>query len=330
MIKKAFLAGQILLLSFSALALETDNYITWNMELKDSAEDINAFISREINTALDKANNKRKIQSCRAVTFQIAKRFKASPVIFKHPMEDWIRESLSEEQVFPKTDKWIKQSIYRYPYRFYLKAMPVAPNVQIGGFYLGTDKLSHFTSTGRRYLSHYLKKIKHGWTDDEAQKSAIRFGLANEATVLGTWSSGVFSYGDMEANYQGFLFYKKMCMNESDNYLEQDEEGTWKLVKSPEMRDFVSAYWDETFNLSYRKYANWVQTAPVIKDLYCGESILSFGKKRLDKYKLSPFTSYSLDYIKELQDEDYYRAPKPLEEQSFTELCQTPPGQELK
>jgi hypothetical protein len=94
--------------------------------------------------------------------------------------------------------------------RFYLKYSGLSPNLQINGYYLGADKLSHFASTGRRYLKRYLKKKKKGFSEEDSVQAAIRYGLLNEASVLGWWASGVFSYADMEANYQGLVYYKKI------------------------------------------------------------------------------------------------------------------------
>lgn len=321
MLKKALAFG-LTLLSVSSYALETDNFISWGKELKDISPELNAFIVDEINEALVEANNKRKVQSCNQVTMRIAKRFKTlSPIA--HPIEDWIKGNLGEEHMFPVGSGYIKASIYMHPHYFYLHKMPVAPNVRIGEFYLGTDKISHFSSTGRRYLAHYLKKIKKGLSPEEALKSAIRFGLGQEATILGSWSSGVFSYGDMEANYQGFLFFKKMCMNESDNYLAQDEEGVWSLVKEPDMRDYVSAYWDETFNRSYRLPKSWKGSSGVLKEMYCSQGVMDLGAMRLEHYKSFPHTSFSLEYIKQLQTEGYYRAPIPPKEQELAEVCKS-------
>lgn len=291
-------------------ALETDNYITWGRELKDSADVINEYMTSEIKKALEISNGKRKLQTCLGVTHAVARRFKTSPPK-KHPLEDHLKETLSEEYMYPKYE-YRGDSIYQDPFRFYLKFVPLTGNVNVNGVVLGTDKLSHFVSTGRRYFEHYVNKWEKGWDEEDAIKSAIRFGLKNEATILGMMSSGVFSYGDMEANYQGLTFYKKLCWDEVDTYLEQDAEGNWHLAKTPDIRDYVSPYWDETFNPSYRAESNWEKVSKVIRAKYCYQS------PRLLSYDFAPFTSFSLEYIKELQAAGDSRAPIP---QSVEALC---------
>lgn len=319
---KLTLTTGLTLLSVSSFALETDNFIVWSRELKDISPKLNDFIAQEIQTSLEEANNKRYVQTCLQVTQRIAKKFRALAPI-SHPLEDWLAKNLDEEEMFPHSKSYIKQSIYKYPSYFYLNSMPIAPNVRVGDFYLGTDKLSHFSSTGRRYLLHYLKKMKSGMNSDEAIKSAIKLGLNNEATILGSWSSGVFSYSDMEANYQGFIFYKKLCMNEEDNYLAQNETGQWSMVKAPDMRDYVSAYWDETFNPSYRLAKSWKGSVKALGELYCKPSFMDLGATRMEFYSSRPHTSLSLEYIKELQAENYYRAPLPPKEQALSSVCGT-------
>ncbi len=210
-------------LSPVVFALETDNYLSWGLDLKDSSEAINSFMAKQIEEALAKSNEKAGPQTCENVTFEIAKKFKTTPT--SKSLETFVNESLDTVNIFPKNPYYLEQSILRNSSRFYLKYSGLSPNLQMNGIYFGADKLSHFASTGRRYLKHYLKKIRKGYSEEEAMQSMIRFGLLNEETVLGIWPSGVFSYGDMEANYQGFVFYKKLCLDDKENYLEQAEDG---------------------------------------------------------------------------------------------------------
>lgn len=311
------------LLAFSsqAKALETDNYLSWGVTLEDASEEINSFMAEQIEAALEKSAAKPETQSCVAVTFEIAKRFKTTPTT--KSLETFVNDTLAKEKIFPHDPYYLEQSILRNSSRFYLKYSGLSPNLQMNGIYFGADKLSHFASTGRRYLKHYLKKIKKGYSEKEAMESMIRFGLLNEETVLGIWASGVFSYGDMEANYQGFEFYKKLCLNENDTYLSKDENGKWFLKNKPDMRKYVSPYWDETFNRSYFASGTWNRTSRIIKEDYCPKISDPDVVDRMKFYKDSTHSSFSLAYIKELQEWGYKRSPVPEETQSIDELCRT-------
>ncbi len=301
----------------SAHALETDNYLSWGVTLPDASEDINKLIQTQIEEVISSAKED---VNCRTITFRIANRFKTTPR--RKLFEDWSTHSLSEK-MFPTSPYYLKQSIYQNTRRVYLSKSGLSPNMQANGIYFGVDKLSHFGSTGRRYLKVYLKEIRKGRTPEEAEKKAIRMGLSNEAGILGLWPSGVFSYGDMEANFQGFRFYKKLCLDESDTYLEK-VDGRWKLAKSADIRNYISPYWDESFNLSYRAPGMWNVTSRIIKEKYCPMKENSEVQARMDIYRNFPHKSASLEYIRELQLTGYHQAPIPAEKQSVEKLCESP------
>ncbi|HXH75873.1 MAG TPA: hypothetical protein VNJ08_12960 [Bacteriovoracaceae bacterium] len=315
-----FLSISILLFSLNANALETDNYLMWNRELKDSSEKINKFLVSEIQNALNATNKKKIFQDCETVTNNIAAKF-MSYFIDKNPLENYLKASLKHDEIYPGNGDYITNSIYRDPYRFYVPAFGLSPNVQVKDIYFGTDKLTHFSSTGRRYFNHYLKQIKDGMSDLDAQRSAVLFGIKNETSILGYWSSGVYSYGDVEANYQGFLFYKKMCFDKTETFLTQNEAGKWKLASLPDINEYVSPYWDETFNLSYRLPVNWDKVAPVIKERYCPMINDAAVVERMDYYHHYPHNSFSLELVRELQGTGFEGTPIPETTQSITKLC---------
>lgn len=319
--KKIKILPFLFIASLPSFALETDNYYVWPEELKDANAPINEYINGKIQNVVESVNAKYKTISCQKLAFKVGKKFRTFPP-FLHPLEDWIQENLNDDYIFPIHGKYRSDSIYKNRYRFYLKYMKLAPNVQINGVHLGTDKLSHFLSTGRRYYKHYLKKKKRGYDEENAVKSAIRFGLKNEASILGTLTSGVFSYGDMEANYQGLKFYKNICENE-DSYLKKDSHGKWSQIKDFDIQDYVNPYWDESFNISYRVPRNWNKVSLVIKDEYCSIYQSDIVQRRFDYYRSFEIDRYSLDYIIELQESYSRLAPDPAKYQSVDELCAT-------
>ena len=312
-----FLFCLLMATAFTAHALETDNYLSWGRALPDVGDEINQLVQKQIEDVLQDSSPKENL-SCQQITFRIADRFKTTPT--RKLFEDWSVESIAEK-MHPSTPFYLKESIYRNTGRIYLSKSGLSPNIQTKGIYFGVDKLSHFGSTGRRYLKEYLKRIRKGLSPDEAVKAAIRLGLSNEAMILGLWPSGVFSYGDMEANFQGFLFYKKMCLDEVDTYLAK-ESGRWKLVKIPDLRIFISPYWDESFNLSYRSPGTWAHTSKVIHAEYCPLLKSEEVQGRFQHYQKQNHTSFSLNYIAELQASRYHQAPVPTETQSVDKLCE--------
>ncbi|MES2526662.1 MAG: hypothetical protein V4598_06220 [Bdellovibrionota bacterium] len=301
-----FFSLLLLATATSAFALETDNYLSWRQELPDSSGDLNSYIQTEIEDVLKSSAG----MNCEQVTFKVADRFKTG--VRGEVFVNWSTKNISDK-IFPSTDHYIEQSIYVETPSPLLKFAPLAPNMQVGGIYFGIDKLSHFASTGRRYFTEYLNQIKKGQTVEEAENSAIHLGLSNEAGILGIWASGVFSYGDLEANYQGLSFYRKFCLNQEDTYL-KETEGRWEMVKIPEIKDYVNPYWDETFNLSFNEPRTWKVVSKVLLEEYCPMREKENIVARFSLYKEKAKKSRSMTYIEALQIDQ--------QPQSFEELCQ--------
>lgn len=302
------------LFAFKTFALETDNYLVWDRELPDLSHELNLLIHDEVQGTLDYYNSFPEPLSCEDITLGIAFQFKTTPA--RKLFEDWTNENLSEK-MFPASPYYLQDSILRFSSRFYLKYSGLSPNMNVNGIYFGVDKLSHFGSTGRRYLKEYLKARKAGTKEDDAVKKAILLGLKNENTVLGIWPSGVFSYGDVEANYQGFKFYRKFCLESEGSYL-KFVEGQWKLTRKPDLRDYVNPGWDETFNLSYFSPGTWGRVSEIIKSEYCPLMTTPLLMDRFQRYKESKKESISSRFVSELQSLNDRRAPRP---QSIEELC---------
>jgi hypothetical protein len=309
----------LLLISSAAFGLETDNYLSWNHILPDSRSEVNDFMEKKIEEALAMANGEERISTCEEITLKIARQFKTTPR--SKSLEEFVGEKISKENIYPTHGNYLEMSILSNT-RFYLKYSGLSPNLQINGYYFGADKLSHFASTGRRYYKRYLRMKENGSTEEEALKAAIRYGLLNESSVLGRWASGVFSYGDMEANYQGLRYYLRMCTSGDSQYLSQDEAGKWSLIRKPDLADYVSGHWDETYNQSYFSKNSWEKVRIQIENKYCHMRTDPIVQERIKYYRDQNHASFSLEYIKELQNSGKGVAPIPSKDQSIDDLCQ--------
>ena len=83
--------------------------------------------------------------------------------------------------------------------------------VNVGGIYIGLDKLTHFTASGFLYYKIYRLALEFVESKEAAMQMAIAMGIYGEKYILGKISSGVFSFADLESNYQGFLFALDLC-----------------------------------------------------------------------------------------------------------------------
>ena len=117
------------------------------------------------------------------------------------------------------------------------------PTINIGGHYVGTDKIGHFFSQGRKFYRRYRR------SGSEAQ--AARWSVVTETGLFGSLTTGVRSNADLVANYEGYRFYRSLLHDgvvaakpaiyrrEGDDLVQQ-RPFTW--------RDHVNAFWDEALN----------------------------------------------------------------------------------
>ncbi len=147
-----------LILPMTAVALETDNYIVWGQELKDSSSHINHFFSENIELALQNIPLHAD-KSCVQMTKLIAKDF-ASHLVHDNPVENWLFKRLTSQEMYPENMNYVHGSIYREPYLFYIPWFGLAPNIQVNGFYFGTDKLSHFNYLASAEATNFSIKFR--------------------------------------------------------------------------------------------------------------------------------------------------------------------------
>jgi hypothetical protein len=78
-------------------------------------------------------------------------------------------------------------------------------------------------------------------------KDSLEFGLASEKGSYGLSTTGVLSYADLAANYQGLRFYREAV--DGPNPYFKCERGEWSRTKRQfEWATYVDDSWDETVN----------------------------------------------------------------------------------
>lgn len=82
--------------------------------------------------------------------------------------------------------------------------------VKVHGTYMGTDKIGHFYGMGYYYYEVYREKVLGGASVNDAAMAAMEYGRSGpmaEKGVIGSALAGIYSNGDMAANYLGMKFY---------------------------------------------------------------------------------------------------------------------------
>jgi len=253
---KKFLANSILLIGFllsPADALETDQYMAWNKPLNDVSAYLNSFINQRTWQTLAAINQdtlqQQKYLSCEAVHKLIVVDYnKNKGLDFISEIERKVYDDPTLSRYPPiNTSKLevIERSIYKKSQLFKLKIFGI--NINVNGIHLGLDKLDHILRTGYLYFKTYQKYRQYGLSEQQAEIAAIKKGIVQEKTYFGYWVSGIFSYADLEANYQGFRLHKQFCLG-NQPYLSQRRNGTWAFTRAIDLKDYINPWFDESYN----------------------------------------------------------------------------------
>lgn len=122
----------------------------------------------------------------------------------------------------------------------------VGPTIKLNNQLIGTDKLGHFFSQGRKFYRRYLQY------HDEAK--AAEHSAYTERALFGQMTTGVYSNADLVANYEGYLFYRSLFEDDvvagKPAILTWKNEG-WVIQRKFTWADHVNAYWDEALNINH-------------------------------------------------------------------------------
>lgn len=137
--------------------------------------------------------------------------------------------------------------------------LSISPTVRLYGGELGIDKLEHFFQQGYQYYEIERKALVKGSTPEEAVKKAVDWGMKTERTYYGLWTSGVYSYADLYANYAGMRFYHGLTKATSVGKTMLApvailENGYWKIngerSRDQLLKPFISDHMNEALNPS--------------------------------------------------------------------------------
>lgn len=304
-------------------SLETDQYMMWDKDINDISNYLNAFINKRTWKTIDEINHlpqqERKHLSCEDVHKRILQAYNENKGLdFISEVERLIYDDPTLARYPPQqTGKiaTVNQSIYKKSKLFKLKMFGI--NIKVNGVYFGVDKMDHLIRTGYSYFKTYKKHRKKGETEQQAEIAAIEKGILQERTYYGFWVSGVFSYADLEANYQGLRFHRNFC--ESDKpYLFQRSNGSWGFARSIDLKDYITPWFDESYNTSAYLSLRFRSVVPSLQE-YCNSSNKQWLQQQLHPYKeWQNKESFSVKYLKKrIKQGDL---PDP-EKYSLKEIC---------
>lgn len=246
----------ILLISGPVRAYEVDNFTGRYKPLKDSQDYLDKVVNSAMKEALendfvktnDHIRNRRK--------YSAAKPAPCDPQRLRGAVNGalasgWVvgkLENLAADSKDIEKSKPLDDNIYMYrsgkdkAKGFVLSLMGLGPSINVNGYFIGVDKLGHFFDQGNEYYSVYRKEVP----SEAAVHRAMSYGAALEDDFYGKITTGVKSYGDLAANYGGFLFWSQLTEGANPYFVCENDK--WKQVREFRWGDYVTSAWDEAIN----------------------------------------------------------------------------------
>ncbi len=126
----------------------------------------------------------------------------------------------------------------------------------------------------------------------------------SEVDLVGKLVTGVISFGDLEANYQGMLFFRSLCDPTSSFHFQKDQNNQWILNGKFDIANYVNPDWDESFNESGFTKARWTGKTGLNQTLrpYCELRNSPRVQMRFDYYQTKFTRSKSMQYLMDLEN----------------------------
>jgi hypothetical protein len=257
---KSFLIALVIILMGQSFAAEVDAFTNSHKDYEDISEFINAFSNSGIEDSVKKANLK--IENCNSSRSEKVLYKELTKYFANHSKGKLVKRLLYSDDI-PKVKTPLLESVYSSFTTFDGKRLGgraakkskdrLSPVIRVGDQLIGIDKLEHMFGMGHIYFKgHYLKNKK--------LKRVLKNGIFREKIFLGgqMFATGVFSFGDLGANFNGMRFWNHMLLKESDVLGKEYNLGPYiKCVdnkflvnqdKPLDFRNYVDASMDETIN----------------------------------------------------------------------------------
>jgi hypothetical protein len=326
-----FLLAVILLQVQNGFAFETDQYNLSPQPLADignevsdyaeetlrlSVEKVNAEILRRENCSANRAkdcdsveqNEKRLayLRSNDAVAREVYKILGGGIVPFTNS-GSWLESHRFNAQPARFKTSFGDSLFVRFPTSYF----GLASTVKMFDAEFGTDKIAHLFQEGYGYFKEYNKSINKGLSVNQATVKAVKSGQKTERGIYGTWVSGVYSNGDLAANYVGLKFYQGLTVDlgigdKVRPAVLKLKDGKWIFNENFEMsqmllKPFISDHLNEALNPSvFTKLFGLNSTVRnILKNRACGQWIYRFPDRLQADYERDT------EALKRWNNEDY-------------------------
>lgn len=250
--KTLILGLSSVLLSTTLQAAEVDQFTRKDQVMIDASEIVNRKANEVVKSTL------KDLKGCNETEL-----YKALRKQFGNHIKGKFTKFVIEDSSVPRLKIPIDESIYKDWTSFtgfilgnplYRKSgIALSDLVQVGDVQIGTDKFEHLFGRGYKYFSdHYLK--------NKSIEKTLKYGVNQEKFILGGLfiETGVFSYADLSANFNGMRFWNHFLLKEDDilgaNFnlgpYVVCENNQWKQNALIDFRNYFDLSMDESVNCS--------------------------------------------------------------------------------
>ena len=273
----------IVALGGRAYSAETDQFMSWGMELEDCSAAFNRHFNEEVRSFIDRMNE-RIPQPATREEMTIRLYHHLFPMLLSSRIRKWVSES-PEVDRFPdasmSTREYRRESIFQRPVFPYI--LPMFRTIRVGDVYFGIDKVGHFFGFGRRYYQRYLRLVESGVSQEEAEERVVLWGIGGEMVYVGKVVDGVFSHGDLEANYQGFRLARDFC--EGDDPFLLKEGNVYSLTRDIDIRDYITPEYDESYNVPVFSKIRQRRVSDILQEKYSEAYFSTSVQARFARYR---------------------------------------------
>lgn len=232
------------LLASSIYATEIDSFTDRDPTLRDATDAINRRMNNYLTAASNEADQEK---SCdhRVIEKALLKQFGGD-------LWSKIENDIMSDLDIDRRQSTFAESVYRdfsIMEAFALYMAKLGPLMRFGDLYVGTDKLGHFIQQGYyMYKDLYAK----GYTFQDT----INWSKYTEDSYYGSMTTGVYSYGDLAANYDGLYFWERITNTRLPPNVKpyfECKDNVWWRVASFDIRNYLNAAWDEGINCNTYK-----------------------------------------------------------------------------
>lgn len=248
-----------LILSRFLFASEVDNFTTFYEPLSDAVPRLNQMTNSMLTEAMNEANRESTECSQEVLAEKIDKYLGGAATWAK--LELAINKD-QDDGVQDYQTVWIHKSESVYKEWNLIEAPSLfidqltattSPAVQIGDIQVGTDKIGHFLGVGYLYYKTYLASLRQNRSEQEAIDNALLFGEFAEKSYFGYVATGVYSFSDLVANFEGFQFYLNLekAYQGKTALFRCNSSNQWEVNRDFDWHDYINDAWNEAINCSF-------------------------------------------------------------------------------